>query len=161
MKSKIAYSGFCKILTLIISTVLLTACILTYKREIIVFVTVLSVFLILLISALQFGVRYLKATPDYLILGSPLRRKKILMRSVASVQLFQPTMGAIRVCGSGGFMGYWGIFKEGDIGRYYAFYGKAKDCFLVRMKNGDKYVLGSDDAVAMVDYINNQLKSYA
>ncbi len=79
------------------------------------------------------------------------------MQNVASVELFQPTMGAIRICGSGGFMGYWGLFREGDIGRYYAFYGKASDCFLVRMKNGDKYVLGCDQPQKMVDYIESQI----
>ena len=76
------------------------------------------------------------------------------MRNVESVELFMPTMGAIRIFASGGFMGYWGIFREGDIGRYYGFYGKASDCFLVRMKNGDKYVLGCENPKIMVDYIN-------
>lgn len=75
------------------------------------------------------------------------------MRDVESVEYFQPTMGAIRVFGSGGFMGYWGVFREGDIGRYYAFYGKASDCFLVRMRNGDKYVLGCEEPDKMIDYI--------
>lgn len=79
------------------------------------------------------------------------------MSEVESVELFQPTMGAIRICGSGGFMGYWGIFREGDIGNYIAFYGKASDCFLVRLKNGSKYVLGCNQPDKMVDYINSQI----
>lgn len=79
------------------------------------------------------------------------------MRDVESVELFQPTMGSIRICASGGFMGYWGIFREGDIGRYYGFYGKASDCFLVRLKNGDKYVLGCNNHDKMVDYIYSQI----
>lgn len=53
------------------------------------------------------------------------------MRDIERVELFQPTMGAIRIFASGGFMGYWGVFRESDIGRYYGFYGKASDCFLV------------------------------
>ena len=53
-------------------------------------------------------------------------------------------MGARRLFGSGGFFGYWGIFKEGDVGRYAAYFGKASDCFLVRMKNGDKYVVPAE-----------------
>ena len=50
------------------------------------------------------------------------------------------------------------IFKEGDIGRYYAFYGKASDCFLIRLKNGDKYMLGCENPAEMVRYIRSQIK---
>ncbi|MCM1349257.1 MAG: hypothetical protein NC338_07590 [Firmicutes bacterium] len=50
------------------------------------------------------------------------------------------------------------LFKEADVGRYYAFYGKASDCFLIRMKNGDKYVLGCENPGAMVDYIKSTMK---
>jgi len=79
------------------------------------------------------------------------------MADVNSVELFKPTMGAIRVCASGGFMGYWGIFKEGDIGKYTAYYAKASDCFLVRLNNGDQYVLGCKVPYKMVDYIKSQI----
>lgn len=79
------------------------------------------------------------------------------MLDIDNVELFQPTMGAIRIFASGGFMGYWGMFREGDIGRYYAFYGKASDCFLIRMKNGDKYVLGCDNPSHMVAFIRSQI----
>lgn len=122
------------------------------------FLILLSVYLNLLICALFFGTSYIKADPDYVIMGSILKRRKILTSEIESVELFQPTMGAIRICASGGFLGYWGMFREGDIGRYHAFYGKASDCFLVRMKNGDKYVLGCENPGKMVDYISTRIK---
>ena len=34
---------------------------------------------------------------------------------------------------------------------------KASDCFLVRMKNGDKYVIGCADSSEMVNYIKRQI----
>ncbi len=156
MKSKISYSRFSTVLTAVLSGVMFVACIVTVKEPI-PFFSLLAILLILFISMLFFGAAYIKANSRYIVLGSLLRSKKILMQNVASVELFQPTMGAIRICGSGGFMGYWGLFREGDIGRYYAFYGKASDCFLVRMKNGDKYVLGCDQPQKMVDYIESQI----
>ena len=52
-------------------------------------------------------------------------------------------------------MGYWGLFREGDVGRYMAYYGKASDCFMIRMKNGDKYVLGCKNPGEMVEYIKS------
>ena len=99
-----------------------------------------------------------KADRVYVILGSLLKKKKILVRNIESAELFQPTMGSVRILGSGGFMGYWGIFKEGDIGRYCAFYGKASDCFLIRLKNGDKYMLSCENPAEMVRYIRSQMK---
>lgn len=157
MKSKIAYSKYVSILTAIVMLLLFVGLIATVHESTKFFV-LLACSLVLLVFALLYGATSIKTNPDCIIMCSPLRKKKILMRDVESVELFQPTMGAIRVCGSGGFMGYWGIFKEGDIGRYYAFYGKASDCFLVRMKNGDKYVFGCENPDAIVDYIKSQIK---
>lgn len=156
MKSKISYSRFATLLTAILSGVLFVACIATVKEEP-VFFTLLAVYLVLFVSMLFFGAAYIKADSNYIVLGSLLRGKSIPMSEVENVELFQPTMGAIRICGSGGFMGYWGTFREGDIGKYYAFYGKASDCFLVRLKNGRKYVLGCNQPDKMVDYIKSQI----
>ncbi len=156
MKSIISYSRFATILTTIIIVALYVGLILTIK-EAPAFFSILFIYIILTICFFFYGVVYIKATPENIIMGSLLRSKKILMRNVESVELFKPTMGAIRIFASGGFMGFWGIFKEGDIGRYYAFYGKASDCFLVRMKNGDKYMLGCENPDEMVEYIKERM----
>lgn len=156
MKSRISYSRFVIILTAILSGALLIGCFATVKEEP-AFFTFLALFLILYITALFFGAAYIKADSNYIVLGSLLRGKKIPMCDVESVELFQPTMGAIRICASGGFMGYWGTFREGDIGKYYGFYGKSSDCFLIRLKNGKKYVLGCNQPDKMVDYIKSQI----
>ena len=160
MRSKIAFSRFASILTAVLFVLLFVGCIASIHNKT-SFVMILSVYVVLIVCALFYGTAYVEATPDKIILGSLLRRKTILMRDVACVELFQPTMGAIRIFASGGFMGYWGFFKEGDLGRYYAFYGKSSDCFLVRLKNGDKYVLGCTNPESMVDYIKSQISAEA
>ena len=80
------------------------------------------------------------------------------MADVKSVRLCSPTMGAIRIFGSGGFLGYWGWFKERDLGKYFAYYGRSSDCFLVELKDGRKYMLGCKNAPKMVDYIQSLIK---
>ncbi len=152
MKSKVRYSKGASTLTILVTGLILAICIASAGNPP-ALLTVAAVFLVLIVSALMYGAVYLRTTDTDIILGSPLKKRRIPLSNVASVELFRPTMGAVRVLGSGGFMGYWGIFKEGDIGRYYAFYGKASDCFLVRMKNGDKYVLGCENPGEMMDYI--------
>ncbi len=80
-----------------------------------------------------------------------LRTKKFPVADIESVELCPPTMATRRIVGSGGFMGYWGWFKERDLGKYFAYYGKASDCFLVTLKNGKKYMLGCKNAPTMVE----------
>ena len=156
MKAKVIYSKFAALLTVVLLGVLVAGCIAAFDEKI-SFYSLLGILLMLIVTGMFYGAVYVKADSRYLVLGSVLRGKKLLMANVQSVELFQPTMGAIRICASGGFMGYWGIFRESDIGRYYGFYGKASDCFLVRMQNGDKYVIGCDRPQEMVGYIKSQI----
>lgn len=156
MKSKISYSRFATLLTAILSAGLFVACIASVKEEP-AFFMLLAIYLILFVSILFFGAAYIKADSNYIVLGSLLRVKKIPMRDVESVEIFTPGTGTIRVCASGGFMGYWGKFRDRSIGMYYGFYGKSSDCFLVRLNNGKKYVLGCNNPDKMVDYINSQI----
>lgn len=122
------------LLTVFLLSALFVGCIATAKEKP-VFFSLLAIYVVLIISALLYGAFYIKADSNYIVLGSPLRSIKIRMCDVENVELFQPTMGAIRVLGSSGFMSYWGFFRESDIGKYYGFYGRSSDCFLVRLKN--------------------------
>lgn len=157
MKSRISYSRFAICITAILTGALFVACIASVKEDP-VFFSLLAIYLVLFVSMLFFGAAYIKVDSDYIVLGSLLRGKKIPMSEVESVELFRPSAGAIRICASGGFMGFWGIFRETGIGKYYGFFGKPADCFLVCLKNGSKYVLGCNQSEKMVDYIKSQMK---
>ena len=87
-----------------------------------------------------------------------LKTKTIPMGQVKSVKVHLPSMGTVRLCGSGGFMGFWGWFREKGIGRYFAYYGRAKDCFLVELHDGRKYMLGCNNARQMVEYISTMIR---
>ena len=113
---------------------------------------------ILLIISLFYMPMSIGADENAIYINRSLKVKTIPMTEVASVKLCPPTMGAIRICGSGGFLGYWGWFRERDLGKYFAYYGKASDCFLVELKNGHKYILGCKNAPEMVEYITKQIK---
>ena len=87
-----------------------------------------------------------------------LKTKTIPMEQVKSVKVHLPSMGTVRLCGSGGFMGFWGWFREKGIGRYFAYYGRAKDCFLVELHDGRKYMLGCNNHRQMVEYISTMIR---
>ncbi len=156
MKSKISLSQFSIVLTSILCGALLIGYIVIINEPS-AFYTLLGIYILLFCSILFFAPLYIKSDSDSITLGCILRKHKLQIQNIESVELFQPTMGAYRICASGGFCGYWGIFKGSDIGRYYAFYGKASDCFLIRMKNGKQYVLGCNNPSEMVNYIKSQI----
>lgn len=87
-----------------------------------------------------------------------LRSKSIPLRDIKTVRLCPPTMAEKRICGSGGWFGYWGWFREPSIGKYFAYYGKASDCFLVELKNDKLYMLGCVDPLSMMEYIAPRLE---
>lgn len=154
MRSRVKYSKFSLILTIITIGILAAACICTYGTD--VFPIILVVCVVPLAAALFYAPVSVSVDEKEVSVHSLLKSHTIPMRRITSAELYMPTMGALRIFGSGGFMGYWGIFKEGDVGRYMAYYGKSSDCFLVRLDNGDKYVLGCQDPTAIVEYINNK-----
>lgn len=110
------------------------------------------------LSALYYSPVSVRVTGTAIEVVRILKIKKILLADVKEVRLLPPTMGVIRICGSAGFMGYWGWFREGDIGKYFAYYGKASDCFFIELKDGRKYMLGCEDASAMVEAIRERMK---
>ncbi len=90
---------------------------------------------------------------ESLNINRPLKIKSIPLAEITDVRLCSPTMGAKRICGSGGWFGWYGWFKENDLGKYFAYYGKASDCFLVTLKDGRRYMLGCKDVPEMVKAI--------
>lgn len=83
--------------------------------------------------------------------------KCIPLGKIESIKLCQPTMAERRICGSGGFCGYWGWFSERDLGKYFAYYGKASDCFFVILKNGRKYMLGCENPGEIVEAVERRI----
>ena len=80
------------------------------------------------------------------------------MNNIVECKLHKPQSNAIRLHTLDGFMGYWGIYVEGGIGRYMAYYGNPSDCFLIRLTNGKQYLLGCQNPADMVAYINSCIK---
>ncbi len=117
----------------------------------------LAILWILCCSTLLFSPLSVSLESDRLCVNFALRYRSFALSDIRSVSLCAPTMGTQRICGSGGFFGYYGWFAERDLGKYFAYHGKASDCFLVTLKNGKKYMLGCRDAHEMVSAIRTQL----
>ena len=116
-----------------------------------------SAIIMLFLSTLYYMPLSISLDNDSLSINRPLKIKSIPLTEIANVKLCAPTMAAKRICGSGGWFGWYGWFSEKDLGKYFAYYGKASDCFLVTLKNGKKYMLGCKDAPEMVNAIKEKI----
>ena len=114
---------------------------------------------ILCITALLYMPLSISVKEDCLNINRPFKIKSIPLSQIASVKLCPPTMAKRRICGSGGWFGYYGWFNEPSIGKYFAYYGKATDCFLVTLKDGKKYLLGCEKPNEIVTFILNKTKN--
>ncbi len=157
MKSKISLSAYSIILTTLLTAVLAGLSAYTYGENLPAFILVLAVLVTLLVFSAIYAPRYLEVTDRRIVVHSLFKNHSILLSDVAGIETIAPTLGAIRIAASGGYFGYWGIFREGDIGLYTGYYGKASRCILVRLKNGDKYLLGTDDPTATAACIASRL----
>lgn len=156
MKKNVALSTYCRIISAITIAIICGVSVYAFTQpngKISAWI-LSAVFLCVLLYALWYMPMALVLDRDKLNIYRPLRIKSISISDIQNVRLCPPTMGEKRIFGSGGFMGYYGWFSERNIGKYFAYYGKASDCFLVTLKNGKKYMLGCKDAPEMVDAIN-------
>ena len=158
MESKVKLSTFSLMLTLILTGVLIVAVSYFLWNHEDNGIIGAVIFLFMLISGWLYGPVTIAADEKSVTIKSALRKQRLDISNIESVELFQPTIGSIRIFASGGYMGYWGVYR-GYIGRYIAYYGKASDCFLITMKNGDKYVLGCENPEEMVNFINSKIKN--
>ena len=154
MKKSVKYSGWSWFLTSTMTILCIVLPIVWYNdgkyEKAIVLAVLLAVMIIL---AMFYAPLYVKITDSHIAVRRLLKSRVINIDDVAAVQLCPPTMGAARVCGSGGWFGYWGWFKERDLGKYFAYYGRSTDCFLVQLKDNRQYVIGCTDAPDVVESI--------
>lgn len=158
MKQQVKLSSYSIIITVISLIILISVMILNLKRGHMVSVYILAG-AIVAISGLSLFYTPLSVSVDdsRLCINRSLRIKSIPLADIKSIQLCPPTMSERRICGSGGWYGYWGWFKERDLGKYFAYYGKASDCFFIRLKDGRQYMIGCQNPQSIVDFVSKRI----
>lgn len=154
MKQSVKFSPYALFLT-IISLVILIAVmiILLHNGKVVPAYIFAGVIVFICAMSLFYTPMSVSVTANSLNVNRSLRVKSIPFDEIESIRLCPPTMGERRVCGSGGWFGYWGWFHDRELGRYFAYYGKSSDCFLVRLRNGRNYVIGCQNPQTIVDEV--------
>ncbi len=156
MKQIVRFDKQSLILTIVI-TIACMAGLLALWGNIVGMSVSLFIILVLFLSSLWFAPLSISADNRNISIHSSLKVRSISMADVADVELYRPLPGTIRICASGGFMGYWGTFRDSKVGRYTGFWGSDNECFLVTLTNGRKYLLGCKNTEAMVEDIRSKI----
>lgn len=158
MKEKVVLSVYSRFITIVITTVTLAAtAYLAWRAQWLGTIVVGCIFMGLIIPAAIYSPIRVSADNDGITVHRLLRAKYIPYSAIQSVRMSPPTMGAIRACASDGYFGYWGWFSEGDTGRYFAYYGKASDCFLITLTDGRKYLIGCNNGAQMEAFVERHI----
>ncbi len=159
MVRKVKISTYSMIVTIIGFLVLVALMIINLNRDLCILSYIIGGLLVVMcVLALFFTPISVSVDDMYLNVNMTLRIKSIPLNSIESVMICPPTMSERRILGSGGWFGYWGWFRESSIGKYFAYYGKASDCFLVRLKDGRQYMLGCTDPLSIMECIDKKVK---
>lgn len=158
MRQQISWNWLAMILTMGTILIMVIAMMAT-RDEPTKYYVVGSLLLCTLVVLWLFSPRFLETDGDSVIIHTRLKKKRIPFSEIREVSYYTPhAFTGIKLCGSGGFGGFWGWYSAPDIGTYFAYYGNPKNCFLVELKNGRKYVLGCDNPDLIMDEIRKSIK---
>jgi len=106
-------------------------------------------------SALCFYPMEVKVGNGKLAIAFSLRNKSIPLEKITRAEPYQVTMNFVRIFGSGAFFGWWGWFRNQELGRFMVYATELDHVFLIELKNGKKYVISCSDPKAMCDAISS------
>lgn len=115
---------------------------------------------IIAFCVLWYAPLYVTLEDGVLTISRLLRERKIPTDQIESIRFARPTIAERRICGSGGLFGYWGWFSQTDTGKYFAYYGKSSETFLLTLRNGKKYMVGCRDYAAMAEALREEAALY-
>lgn len=98
---------------------------------------------------------------DHLIIRRIIRSVRIPYSSIAEVR-YDPTLWSwvrIRLCGSGGMFGFWGLFQLRKLGRAWLYVTNRRNLVLIRTKEGKVYLISPENPTAFVDSIQLKLNT--
>lgn len=156
MKSKVKLSAFCTALTIGVLVVFIAVATALEEKD---YPTIyFSLLVCIAATCLYYVPTSIEVTDRYLIIHRVLKNKVIPLAQIVAADRCVPSAGGIRLCGSGGFFGYWGYFNDIIIGSYFGYYGDKDQCILLKLKGGKQYVISCENPNAMLSEINTRLQ---
>ena len=157
MKRKVHFSLLCKVIT-IAAIGLLTSALISAWPDGLRLLPVAVIFGLMMATGLYYCPVAVAADDKCVRIHRLLSRPKTFAYTdIASAGYCYPSGGGLRLCGSGGFFGFWGYFHDIAIGSYFGYYGDRSQCFCIRLKNGRQYVVSCRDSEKMSLFIESHI----
>lgn len=99
----------------------------------------------------------LKLSEDKLTICKLVGVKEIPFSAIEKIEPYKDYHSDIRLTGNGGFLGYTGLFRNKELGKYTAFVGNYSQAFYIRTKNGKIYVTSSEQREEIIRQIQLKL----
>ncbi len=99
----------------------------------------------------------LKVSEDKLIICKLVGTKEIPFPEIEKIELYEDYHSDIRLMGNGGFLGYTGVFRNKELGKYTAYVGNYSQAFYIRTKNGKMYVTSCEHREEVIRRIRQKL----
>lgn len=158
MKSKVHFSKYCIIVTAGVTGLLIAGTVMKAVEGEAILLPV-AITAIILVAGLYYCPVEVEAGADALRLRRLLSGwKRFDYSDIAEIDTCYPSAVGIRLCGSGGYFGYWGWFSDITIGGYFGYYADRDQCFFIRLKSGRVYVLSCDSHTALVKAVRARLR---
>ncbi len=156
MKSKVKLSIYCILISLVVIIAFIVGIVSSWGINDKIWWLV-GIFVVLMAFGLFYSPISIEAAESAVVIHRAVKTKAIPYSLIRSVDWCYPSAGGLRLCGSGGFLGYWGYFNDIIIGTYFGYYGRRDQCILIRLKDDKQYVVSCQNPDEMLVLINSKL----
>ena len=165
MRQLITLNKLAKIMTLITVILLLgTVSYLSYEMfygnplHNILYICLISIVLGAIIVSFIFAPKAIVVTGNELIIHKTIGHKTIKLNDILTIELYNGSSNDIRLFGSGGLFGFYGIFRNSEKGNYTAYVGDFSTAFYITLTAGKTYLVSCEDRKTMMNYIKARIK---
>lgn len=118
--------------------------------------TVRTLLLVLVLCAVYYCPLFMEVNHHYFYIVRLLRKKAIPLEEIAVAIPFDlKNKRPVRICGAGGFFGFWGWYYASGIGRLFLYATRLDNLLLIQLQSGRKYVVSCEDPAKMARFIQH------
>lgn len=161
MKKNVQWSNYVKTITLIVSLVLIAAEVLLLVFLYPAFDWIMLLCCILIVAVSLYCAMMAPMTVSFddsaFVLHKLIGKIQISCDTILEIGEYEPGTGELRIFGSGGFLGFTGLFWNKQFGKYWSYVGCYKQAFYIITEN-KKYVFSCENRDAIISAINKVIK---
>ncbi len=118
--------------------------------------TVRALLLALVVCAAYYCPLFIEVNHTHFHIVRLLRKKAIPLAEIAVAIPFSIKNKQMwRLCGAGGFAGFWGWYSVSGIGRFFLYATRLDTLLLIQLKSGRKYLVSCEDPAKMARFIQH------